>query len=184
MFNTFTGLQRCRVNWCEPGVRAQNVPSNAPLIRGCRALTGAGYRCQFVSCLSHDSLIHPLSGHLSPKGKSILSSALYKCSVKCTDILVAGKKLGPSRQTSKSEHWCSNMGSKCSCFVFSWILSPNGWLCHVSFITSCITSYAQYNHFFVAYLLLNIVLQNISIDHPACSCCSFWLIVDTGKIND
>lgn len=40
-----------------------------------RDLNGVVYRFEFVSCLSHDSLIPPLLDHLSPKGESIL----YPC---------------------------------------------------------------------------------------------------------
>lgn len=68
-------------------VHAENIS-----LMCCWRKAAVSYKFQFVSCLSHDFLIHPLSGHLSPKGKSILSSALYKCSEKRTDILTAGKK--------------------------------------------------------------------------------------------
>lgn len=174
-------------------VHAENIS----LMCCCRDLTGVSYKFQFVSCLSHDFLIHPLSGHLSPKGKSILSSALYKCSEKRTDILTAGKKklkkkekLGPSRQT-KSQCWCCNMGTKCACFVFPWILLPSGLLIHVSFIISCITSYGiSITAFWLLFVFEFYASEhehwsfNLSICLHQSKCCFWrarWETVDIGK---
>lgn len=60
-------------------------------------LTVMDKRFEFVSCLSHDSLIHLLSDHLRPKGEPILSSCPFKVQREHTDIWAAENiKLSPS----------------------------------------------------------------------------------------